>query len=194
MRLKKMEKKLELSAGTKVMHSSRLTLRKFNIDDAMDVHKNWAADEEVAKYTLWKPVSNFNDTFEYVHFWEMNYKKQKCFHWAIVLNETDSVIGSISISEINTYARSCNVGYTLGKEFWNRGIATEALKMVLDYLANFVGFKKIYGFYDVRNAASGRVMEKANMKFIKRKSKYFFGFKAFKIDCNIYCYENDGKN
>lgn len=189
-----MNGKLKLSEGTKVINSSRLTLRKFNIDDAMDVHKNWATDEEVAKYTLWKPVSSLNDTIEYVHFWETNYKNPKCFHWAIVLNEIDSVIGSISASEINVCNSSCNIGYTLGKEFWNKGIATEALTMVLNYLTDFVGFKKVYGFYDVRNAASGRVMEKANMKFIKRKSKYFFSFKAFKVDCNIYCYDNDGNN
>jgi len=183
--------KLKLSEGTPVLKTKRITLRKFKINDAENVHKNWAASEEVAKYTLWKPVSNFNDTVAYVSYWIRCYENPKHMHWAIVLNDIDEVIGSISVSDINAYKRTCNIGYTVGKEFWNKGIATETLKMVLHYLTNYIGFKIIYGFYDVRNTASGRVMEKANMKFIKRKSKYFFSSKSFKIECNVYCYEDE---
>lgn len=186
-----MTNELKLSEGTQVLKDSRITLRKFKITDASDVHKNWAADEDVAKYTLWRPVSSYNDTVAYVGYWVRCYENPKYMHWAIVLNETDEVIGSISISEVNSYKGTCNIGYTVGKKFWNKGIATEALKMVLHYLTKYIGFKKIYGFYDVRNTASGRVMEKANMKFIKRKNKYFFSSKSFKIECNIYCYEDE---
>ena len=42
---------------------------------------------------------------------------------------------------------------------------TEALKCAMDFLINEVGFHMVYAFHDVKNPASGRVMEKAGMKY-----------------------------
>ena len=52
------------------------------------------------------------------------------------------------------------VGYWVGKPFWNKGICTEALKLMLDYCINEKHFENIWADHFTGNPASGRVMEK----------------------------------
>ncbi|MGC8608303.1 MAG: GNAT family N-acetyltransferase [Thermoplasmata archaeon] len=51
--------------------------------------------------------------------------------------------GIIGLSDINMYDRKAHVGYWIGKEFRNHGIATEALRTVIEYCKN-MGLKRIY--------------------------------------------------
>ena len=62
---------------------------------------------------------------------------------------------------------SCEIGYVLGKNYWGRGLMTEALKAVLDFCFTQAGFQKVKARYASLNLASGRVMEKAGMSYLK---------------------------
>jgi len=77
------------------------------------------------------------------------------------------VIGDISIVEMNEDDSSCEIGYILGKNYWGRGLMTEALKAVLDFCFTQAGFQKVRARYASLNPASGRVMEKAGMSHLK---------------------------
>ncbi len=41
--------------GTQIIHTARLTLRRFTIDDAEAMYSNWASDERVTRYLTWRP-------------------------------------------------------------------------------------------------------------------------------------------
>ena len=77
------------------------------------------------------------------------------------------VIGDISIVEIHEEDSSCEIGYVLGKVYWGHGFMTEALKAVLDFCFTQAGFQKVRARYASLNPASGRVMEKAGMSYLK---------------------------
>ena len=62
---------------------------------------------------------------------------------------------------------SCEIGYVLGKAYWGYGMMTEALKAILDFCLTQVGFQKVKARYASLNSASGRVMEKAGMSYLK---------------------------
>lgn len=55
------------------------------------------------------------------------------------------------------------LGYWIGKPFWNCGYATEALAGVIDYAFRDLQFDRIYAAHFTRNPSSGRVMQKAGM-------------------------------
>ena len=67
---------------------------------------------------------------------------------------------------------SCEIGYVLGKAYWGRGIMTEALKTVLDFCFTQAGFQKVRARYASLNLASGRVMEKAGMSYLKNNCQW----------------------
>ena len=77
------------------------------------------------------------------------------------------MIGDISIVAIDENDSSCEIGYILGKNYWGRGLMTEALKAVLDFCFTQVGFQKVKARYASLNPASGRVMEKAGMSYLQ---------------------------
>jgi RimJ/RimL family protein N-acetyltransferase len=93
--------------------------------------------------------------------------------YAITLNETVQLVGAIGI-HINKSNRIGEIGYWIGKLFWNRGYATEAVKAVIAYGFEQLGLNRIHARHMTKNAASGRVMEKAGMKFegVLRQSIY----------------------
>ena len=175
-------------SGTTTLYTERLVLRKFQISDAEDMFNNWAADEDVARYTLWRKNESISETREFLRDWSSRYTSDEYYHWAIVYKENHQVIGSISVSSINNLLKTGNIGYTIGKSYWNLGIATEALKNVLDFMINNIGMERIYAYHDINNRASGRVMQKCGMKFIKRKKKIFLNTYKPYIECDYYCY------
>lgn len=55
----------------------------------------------------------------------------------------------------------------LGKKYWGHGMMTDSLKAVLDFCFTQAGFQNVRARYASLNSASGRVMEKAGMSYLK---------------------------
>ena len=68
---------------------------------------------------------------------------------------------------MNEHDSSCEIGYVLGKAYWGNGMMTEALKAILDFCFTQAEFQKVKARYASLNPASGRVMEKAEMSYLK---------------------------
>ena len=77
------------------------------------------------------------------------------------------IIGDISLVSMDEENSSCEIGYILGLNYWGRGIMTEALKAVLSFCIDEIGFDQVDACYASLNPASGHVMEKAGMTFWK---------------------------
>ena len=60
--------------------------------------------------------------------------------------------------------RNAEVRYGIGKEYWNRGIATESLTLVIDYAFNILDSHKLYASVFVQNVASIHVLEKCSLR------------------------------
>ncbi len=180
--------KLKLS-GTVNLHTDRFILRRFRISDAQDIFINWLSDSDSAKYNAWKVHSSIEVTKEYLSEWIDSYKKGNYYHWAVTDINTEEVIGSVTIFNVKKRKKYCEIGYTIAKRLWNQGIATEVLICVIDYLTNQEGFKTICAYHDIRNEASGKVMKKAGMKFVKNKNKIFLNSSSIIMKCSYYEYK-----
>lgn len=177
--------------GTVVLETERFVLRKFQLKDVHDIYVNWSSDADSAKYNAWSVHKSEYETKGYVCEWIECYKNKDYYHWAIIDKEDNEVIGSISVSNIKRRKKYCEVGYTVAKKRWNEGIATEVLKSVMDFLTTEVGFETIRAMHDVRNKASGRVMEKAGMVFVNNKHHFFLSGHNLVMNCNIYEYKKE---
>ena len=160
-------------SGTKLLESQRLLLRQFNLSDSFSFFKNCGKDEKASLFLSWNPHQNAYESEEYLKSVIEQYEDPKFYNWAIELKETGEVIGSIGVNHPEDKNKSCQIGYYVGSDFWNKGIITEALKTVIDYLFEEVELNRVAARHDIENGASGRVMAKANMTFegILRESK-----------------------
>lgn len=66
-----------------------------------------------------------------------------------------------------------NRGFWLGKPFWGKGYMTEAVKPVMDFAFNELGFEKLVFANAVGNTKSRRVKEKTGAKLIDVKPAKF---------------------
>lgn len=150
----------------KNIETERLILRKFKITDANDVYNNWGSIKDCNKYLPWKTHENIEETKNIIKSWLIDYKCEKPikYNYAIELKKTNEVIGAIGPVNINYKYNKIEIGYCIGKKFWNQGYATEALKILIEYFLLECDFHLIECGHMSKNIQSGRVMEKAGMK------------------------------
>ncbi len=129
--------------GTQMLETKRLILRRFVESDAEAMFQNWASSAENLIYVTWDPHPDVEVTRNSIRNWVASYTNSNYYKWAICLKENpEHVIGDISIVEMNETDSSCEIGYVLGKNYWGRGMMTEALKAVLDFCFTQAGFQK----------------------------------------------------
>ena len=85
-------------------------------------------------------------------------------NFAITLLSDGSFIGAIGLHP-DEEGRSGELGYWVGKPYWNQGYATEAVAGVISYAFGTMGFDRVYAAHFARNPSSGRVMQKAGMLY-----------------------------
>ena len=84
--------------------------------------------------------------------------------YAVTLAGTGELIGAIGLQIAPGHAQG-EVGYWIGHEHWGHGYCTEAARAVVALALGALGLHRVDGRHLVRNAASGRVMEKLGMRF-----------------------------
>lgn len=83
--------------------------------------------------------------------------------------------GGIGLVRQTDVARhTAEVGYWLGESLWGRGIATEALKLMVEYAFNTFDLVRLEAGVFEWNPASARVLEKAGFNFECRHRKAVF--------------------
>lgn len=93
--------------------------------------------------------------------------------FAVREKEAGKLIGTLGL-HLNREHQKAELGYWLGKDFWGKGYLTEALAAILKFGFEELNLNKIYATHFLYNPGSGRVMQKAGMKFEGlQKQEYF---------------------
>lgn len=172
--------------GTQSIETERLILRKYKEEDASDMYNNWASDTEVTKHLSWSAHSSCEVSKQLIGMWINGYNNKEHYHWAIEFKGTGEVIGNIDLLQINNKDENCEIGYCISKDFWNKGITTEAFSAVIKFAFKEVGFERITGRHHVDNVASGRVMEKCNLKYEGTLRKITRNNSGKLVNCKYY--------
>lgn len=154
------------NCGTQRIETDRLILRRYKIEDADAMYKNWASDSEVTKFLTWQPHPSVDVSRSIIEDWLKEYSDKKYYQWAIVLKDNgNEPIGGISVVHMNEDISMVHIGYCLGRAWWRRGIMSEALKAVTDFMFDTVEVDRVESRHDPRNPNSGKVMQKCGMKY-----------------------------
>ena len=151
--------------GTVTLESKRLILRKFAEGDEIFMYKNWASDPEVTKYLTWPTHSSVEVSAKVLASWLSENSKPEFYQWAIVPKELGEPIGTISVVDIVEKAESVEVGYALSRNWWGKGIMSEAFTEIIRFLFEEVGVQRISARHDTKNPASGKVMQKCGLTY-----------------------------
>ena len=111
------------------------------------------------------PHASADVTAAFVRRLGAEYARGECMTWAVCERRRDRFMGMISFIAVCAKCRSGEIGYWLGEPYWNRGYMTEALRMVVGFGFDRMRLHRVWAAYIVGNPASGRVMQKAGMRF-----------------------------
>ena len=168
----------------------RLLLRKLSMSDAQDLYE-YSREEDVARYVLWYPHRTVSDSRFYLKCLMRQYRNHEPASYGITLRDTGKVIGTIGFSYINEEHMCAEIGYSLAKSQWGQGLMTEALSAMIEHGFADLRLHRIEATHDVRNPASGRVMEKCAMRYegVMRGKLYS---KGEYIDLALYSITSEG--
>ena len=148
---------------TKV-ETQRLYLRPLQIKDLASLVALYSNPEVVRFLKDGKPrssqVTEANLKWHIAH-----WQKHKLGYWAIFDKTTSDFIGCGGLYLDSS--PEVNIGYTIDKAFWGRGIATEVALASLKFGIQQLGFNRVVAVVHPENKASQRVLEKVGLKYEK---------------------------
>ncbi|WP_250278255.1 GNAT family N-acetyltransferase [[Clostridium] colinum] len=138
------------------LETDRLFLRTFTENDLDDFFE-YAKTEEIGLNAGWIPHTSKEDSKIILN---MFIKDKNTF--AIVYKKNNKVIGSISLSKdkLRSGVNSKCLGYVLSKDYWGKGIMTEAVKKIVQYCFVTLDLDILSVSHFKDNIASKRVIEK----------------------------------
>jgi len=148
------------------LHTERLILRSFILEDAADVQR-LTSDPDVASTTdvMEQPCED-ETAEEWIQWGHKEFEKGTIANFAITLRTNGTLIGMVGLVFRNHLPyNDASLGYWIGKPYWNCGYATEAAKATVAYGFREHDIDLIYADYSKRNPASGRVMQKIGMHY-----------------------------
>lgn len=115
-----------------VLREGDIALRQITMDDCTDEYVQWLNDPEVNQYleTRW----SIQDLESIKGFVKSQRENEHSILFAIILQAECRHIGNIKIGPINRYHSRADISYFIGdKSKWNKGIITDAIKLVCEY-------------------------------------------------------------
>ena len=86
--------------------------------------------------------------------------------FAFAITVDNMVIGSIGIfRQGNIHRQTAELGYYIAEEYWGKGIMTEAVKQICEYVFGDSDIIRIYAEPFAYNIASCRVLEKVGFQY-----------------------------
>lgn len=144
------------------LKTERLVLRPFELSDAADIQR-LAGDRAIADTTLNIPhpyEDGMAEEWIATHLPQFEAGRQVVF--AMTLLESGDLIGAIGLTIRQRFQRA-EIGYWVGRSYWNQGYCTEAGLAVIKHAFADLNLHRVHAFHLSRNPASGRVMQKLGM-------------------------------
>ena len=148
--------------GCAELRTERLVLRRYRLEDADDLYHDLGRDPAMDQYSGWNPYATLEMAQETVRGMIDSYDDEHVYSW--VMDVDGVIVGTIGAYDYKD--NQIEVGFSVVKAWQGRGLATEALKKVLEYLTENEGIPCVTAWCAAENIGSRRVLERAGMKFI----------------------------
>lgn len=138
----------------------RLRLRRPVPDDAPAVFAAWGADPEVTRFLGWRPHASAEEAERALAGRLGRLAEGEELSWLLEVEDEPGAVGVVSVWIEGSEAE---LGFALARRHWGRGLTTEAVGAVLEWLRGETDATRVWATCDAENPASARVLEKAGL-------------------------------
>lgn len=146
-----------------ILETERLILRPLTVADS-DAVFQWVSDENVARYMVY---NTYTCTEEVIDWLTSLQEPGQDYHFGFVRKEDNLLMGSGSIGPDKNRDGFWSFGYNFRQDCWGKGYATEAAKAMIRFAYEYFGITRFSSSHVEQNKASGHVMEKCGLHFVK---------------------------
>lgn len=165
-----------------VLETNRLLLRHQVIQDLDEL---WAlyCDPQITKYIPDAPRTREEAKEELEWHMHGHPRFPELGLWATVHKETGKFIGRCGLLPWTIDGQNeVEVAYTISRDYWGQGLATEAAQAILVYGFEKLNLTRLISIIDPENIASQKVAKKIGMKFEKEAQDELGTFWIFSIN------------
>lgn len=169
-----------------VLESTKLILKKIEKEDVQELFAIYSNDK-VFEFCGIIPKHNIETVDNMIGHFERDYNKKSRIKLGIFLkNESNKLVGIIEVMDVNPKVNMVTIGYFLAEEYWAKGIASDAVSVLIKFLFETVDINRIHAEVMPANKASMRVLFKNGftMEGLLRQSAFWSGKGV--VDLNIF--------
>ncbi|MFX0168634.1 MAG: GNAT family N-acetyltransferase [Candidatus Hodarchaeota archaeon] len=157
-----------------MIKGERITLRGLELEDAEIILQHFN-DVEVRRYLNGlTPIAKEEEKEWIRNTWE-DRKKGTAFTFGIELTDDQQLIGTCSLFSISRIHRNAELGIAIwNKQYWNKGLGQEALKLLLSYGFNYLNLHSVFLLVHEGNKRAIRAYEKVGFKQAARRRQAVF--------------------
>lgn len=167
-----------------ILESDNFYLRNISLDDCNENYLSWMNDSEVNKFLESRFTTHTIDSLK--DFVTSMNNSDNNIMFAIIDKGSEKHIGNVKLGGIHPIHKYADIGLIIGdKDYWGRGIATNAIKLVSQYAFNELHLRKVFAGVYENNVGSIKAFEKCGFKKSHtKKDTYFFDGKY--IDAYVF--------
>ena len=160
----KREKIYKLFSRMPTLTTERLLLRPMSTLDAYDMYE-YSCREDLTEYLLWSPHPSVSYTRDYLAYVESRYATCDFYDWAVTLQSSGKMIGTVGFTKIDAPHNSAEIGYVINPEYHHLGLGFEAAERIVTFGFEKLELHRIEAKFMKGNDSSLHVMEKLGMTF-----------------------------
>ncbi len=145
------------------VETSRLVLRRLR-DEDLPALVAYRSAPEVARYQSWSDYDEKRGRALIEMMRTRQPGEPGWFQFAIALKDTDALVGDSGFRVDEADPRLAELGFTLCPKHQGRGLATEAVRAVLDYAFTTLGLHRVMAVTDALNTPAAAVLERVGMR------------------------------
>jgi ribosomal-protein-alanine N-acetyltransferase len=159
---------MEIAKAPVIIETERTWLRR-QVPDDLDALWALYCDPEVTKHIPDAPTTRDAARQELEWFMNGHPRRPELGLWATILKENGAFIGRSGLLPWTIDGTDeVEVAYTIARQYWGQGLATEIAGAILQYGFNVLGLRRLICLIEPGNAASQKVAEKIGMRLEKR--------------------------
>jgi RimJ/RimL family protein N-acetyltransferase len=149
-----------------ILETENLKLRKMNINDVENLMKIFSDPIAMQYYPSTYPKEV---ALKWINWNLVNYEKHQSGLWICELKEDGTFVGQCGIiPQVVDDVEEMEIGYLFVRDYWGKGLATEAAIAVRDYGFNNLGLQRLIATIYHKNTPSVKLAERIGMTFEKR--------------------------
>lgn len=148
------------------LEGERVLLRPHAEADAEPAFALLHERQPILRWLLWSGPREVGELATHFRAWRVGTDVADDYHMALCALPGEELVGSLSLRSIG-HPGTVDLGYWIGEAFWNRGYASEGVRLAARLAFRHLGAQALTSWVFEGNDASRRVLEKNGFRYVR---------------------------